>query len=91
MKILSMGRMFGGFLSLVLTLGVLTLGQTNPVPLINQPLVPDDVAPGGNGFTLTVNGAGFVSGSVVNWNDSALATTFVTALDRCKWQPQNPV
>ena len=27
-----------------------------PVPLINQPLVPDAVAPGGAGFTLTVNG-----------------------------------
>ena len=53
-------------------------GQSqNPVPLINQPLVPDAVAPGGKGFTLTVNGTGFVSGSVVNWNGSALATTFV--------------
>src|SRR6266498_2066712 len=32
---------------------------TNPVPLINQPLVPDATAPGGPGFTLTVNGTGF--------------------------------
>src|SRR5438105_14977378 len=45
--------------------------QTNPVPLINQPLVPDAIAPGGAGFTLTVNGTGFVSGSEVNWNGSA--------------------
>jgi len=37
-------------------------GIANPVPLINQPLVPDAVAPGGAGFTLTVNGTGFVSG-----------------------------
>jgi FG-GAP-like repeat/Abnormal spindle-like microcephaly-assoc'd, ASPM-SPD-2-Hydin/FG-GAP repeat len=50
----------------------------NPVPFINQPLVPDAVAPGGAGFTLTVNGTGFVSGSVVNWNGSPLATTFVS-------------
>src|SRR6202044_2410447 len=49
----------------------------NPVPLINQPLVPDAIAPGGAGFTLTVNGTGFVSGAVVNWNHSVLATTFV--------------
>src|SRR5436309_167461 len=49
----------------------------NPVPLINQPLVPDAIAPGGAGFTLTVNGTGFVSGSVLNWNGSARATTFV--------------
>ena len=51
----------------------------NPVPLINQPLVPDVVAPGGAPFTLTVNGTGFVSGSVVNWNGSARATTFVNS------------
>jgi hypothetical protein len=56
-----------------------TLAQTNPVPLINQPLVPDAVAPGGQGFTLTVNGTDFVSGSVVNWNGGSLATTFVTS------------
>src|ERR1022692_4213777 len=49
----------------------------NPVPLINQPLVPDAIAPGGEGFTLTVNGTGFVLGAVVNWNHSSLATTFV--------------
>src|SRR5713101_147883 len=53
-------------------------GTVNPVPLINQPLVPDAIAPGGAGFTLTVNGTGFVSGSVVNWNGSARATTFVS-------------
>src|SRR5438034_3196114 len=54
-----------------------TTGTTNPVPLISQPLVPDAVAPGGAGFTLTVNGTGFVSGSLVNWNGSARTTTFV--------------
>src|SRR5215469_16171527 len=51
----------------------------NPVPLINQPLVPDATKPGGAGFTLIVNGTGFVSGSLVNWNGSARATTFVNA------------
>jgi len=50
----------------------------NPVPLINQPLEPDATKPGGEGFTLTVNGTGFVSGSVVEWNGSARATTFVS-------------
>jgi hypothetical protein len=53
-------------------------GAQSSLPLINQPLVPDAVAPGGAGFTLTVNGSGFVSGSVVNWNGSARATTFVS-------------
>src|SRR5437773_5073634 len=54
-------------------------GTANPVPLINQPLIPDAVAPGGAAFTLTVNGTGFVSGSVVNWNGSARTTTFVNS------------
>jgi hypothetical protein len=50
-----------------------------PLPFINQPLVPTNVAPGGSGFTLAVNGTGFVSGATVNWNGVALATTFVSA------------
>jgi 6-phosphogluconolactonase (cycloisomerase 2 family) len=50
---------------------------TNPVPLISQPLVPDAVPAGGAQFTLTVNGTGFVSNSVVNWNGAALSTTVV--------------
>jgi VCBS repeat protein/IPT/TIG domain-containing protein len=49
------------------------------VPFINQPLVPAATAPGGTGFTLTVNGTGFVSGSVVQWNGSALTTTFASS------------
>jgi hypothetical protein len=53
-------------------------GTANPVPLINQPLVPDAKIPGGAGFKLTVNGTGFVSGSAVNWNGSARHTTFVS-------------
>src|SRR5258706_10852109 len=54
------------------------LGQSNPVPFVNQPLVPATVVPGSPPFTLTVNGTGFVSGSVVNWNGSLRATTFVS-------------
>jgi hypothetical protein len=62
----------------LLTSGLLTLAQSNPVPLIDNPLVPASVAPGGPSFTLTVNGTGFVSGSAVNWNGAPLATTYVT-------------
>ncbi len=55
-------------------------GQSpNPVPLINTPLVPTSVPPGAAGFTLTVNGTGFVSGSVVHWNDTALTTNFLSS------------
>jgi FG-GAP-like repeat/IPT/TIG domain len=51
--------------------------QTNPVPFISQPLVPDSAMPGGRAFALTLNGAGFVSGSLVEWNGKALSTKFV--------------
>src|SRR5258708_36347000 len=50
----------------------------NPVPLINNPLVPTSTAPGGQAFTLTVNGTGFIPGSVVDWNGAALITAFVS-------------
>src|SRR5579872_6899534 len=53
--------------------------QNNAVPFVNDPLVPDSTAPGGGGFTMTVNGTGFVSSSVVNWNGSPRATTFVNS------------
>jgi len=54
------------------------LAQVNPVPLINQPLVPAAIAPGGSDFILTVNGTGFVPGSVVFWNGSPRKTTFIS-------------
>ena len=52
------------FVSFV-TLAGSAMGQ-NPVPFVNQPLVPDARVPGGSAFALTVRGTGFVSGSVVN-------------------------
>lgn len=61
----------------ILLFGIPSLGQ-NPVPFLNQPLVPDAAAPGAAAFTLTVNGTGFVKGSVVNWNGAPLATTLIS-------------
>jgi hypothetical protein len=66
-------------LFLLTVCGIPAFGQTNATPLINLPLVPDATAPGSSGFTLTVNGTGFVSGSTVYWNGAALPTTFVSA------------
>src|SRR5271163_483828 len=54
------------------------LAQSNPVPLITQPLVPASVAPGSGGFTLTVNGAGFGPNAEVYWNGSIRSTTVVS-------------
>jgi FG-GAP-like repeat len=55
-----------------------SLAQSNPVPLLNQPLVPGSAAPGSGKFTLTINGTGFVSGAVVNWNGVAHLTEVVS-------------
>jgi len=66
-----------GLATLVLGLVAAFSYAQAPVPFINQPLVPDAIAPGGPDFTLTVNGTGFVSSSTVNWNGRPLATTFV--------------
>lgn len=49
----------------------------NPVPVVNQPLVPMTLPPGGSNFT---HGEWHRTRprSVVNWNDSPLVTTFVS-------------
>ena len=51
----------------------------NPAPTITS-ISPTSIAPGGtSGFTLTVNGSGFVSTSVVVWNGQALTTTVTSS------------
>jgi hypothetical protein len=42
-------------------------------------LSPNHATHGGAAFTLTVTGSNFINGSVVQWNGSARATTFVSA------------
>ncbi len=55
------------------------VGSPNPVPLVHQPLLPGVVLPGTAGLTLTLNGAGFVPGSVVYWNSTPRLTTFISS------------
>src|SRR6266404_2890720 len=50
----------------------------NAVPAVSS-VSPSSVVAGSGAFTLTVNGTGFVAGSVVQWNGSARPTTFVSA------------
>jgi len=66
----------GALVSVCLLIGFSSAFAQNVVPLVNQPLVPAAVAPGGAGFTLTVHGTGFVSGATVDWNGWPLSTTF---------------
>ena len=56
----------------------LTLTINNPVPTTTS-ISPASTTAGSAQFTLTVNGTNFVSTSTVNWNGSALATTFVSS------------
>lgn len=55
-----------------------TFTINNPVPAISS-LSPSSATAGGAGFTLTVNGTGFVNGSIVRWNGADRSTTFVSA------------
>jgi hypothetical protein len=50
----------------------------SPIPRLTG-INPTSVQAGGAGFTLTVNGSGFVASSVVRFNGNSLATTFVNA------------
>ena len=52
--------------------------SNNPKPAIKT-LQPMSVTAGTGGFTLTVNGSGFISSSVVNFNGKAKVTTYVSA------------
>ena len=48
-------------------------------PNIASPLVPNTATAGSAAFTLTVNGSGFVGGSVIYWNSTAHTTQFMTS------------
>ena len=61
------------------TLSGLGVPSYNPVPWVSVLSVPDATSPGSGPMAITVNGAGFVAGSTVNWNQSPRPTTFVSA------------
>jgi len=69
---------FGILVSSVLLLAAASAWGQNPVPSISTPLFPESLAPGGPSFVLTVDGSGFISTSVVEWNGAALSTTIVS-------------
>jgi hypothetical protein len=56
-----------------------TAPARNPIPFLNQPLVPTAVSPGSPQFTLHVSGTGFLPAAMINLNRTPLATTFVDA------------
>jgi len=66
------------FLCLTAFAGIVHAAGQNPVPLVNQPLVPASIAPGHAGFVLKVTGTGFVRGAKIEWNHQPVSTTFVS-------------
>jgi len=70
----------GVWTSNALSLQVNPLGPAGyPVPFLNQALVPTAVSPGSNSFTMNVSGANFVSGAIVEFDATPLATIFIDA------------
>jgi DNA-binding beta-propeller fold protein YncE len=65
----------GGGTSNTVTLSILPSNNTNPVV---SNISPTSATAGGPGFTLMVNGSGFVPGSVISFNLNNIATTFVS-------------
>src|ERR1700683_865277 len=67
--------------SAALTLTVLAASALaqNPIPQIVGPVNPDAGPPGGPDFTLSVYGANFVPGAVVNWNYQPRTPTYISA------------
>jgi hypothetical protein len=56
----------------------LTVNASSSAPAIAS-ISPGFTTAGGNAFTLTVNGTGFVQGATIYWGTSALATTDVSS------------
>jgi hypothetical protein len=56
-----------------------SLAVNNPAPVLVS-LSPGSVTPGSPEFTLTINGTGFIPGSVAQWNGSPRQTAFVSSI-----------
>ncbi|HEY2861953.1 MAG TPA: IPT/TIG domain-containing protein, partial [Terracidiphilus sp.] len=61
-----------------------------PVPTTTS-IQPTSAIAGASGFTLTVNGTNFVQVSAVDWNGSALSTTFVSSSKLTAVVPQTDI
>ncbi|MCX6291107.1 MAG: hypothetical protein NT126_05020 [Bacteroidetes bacterium] len=55
-----------------------TFTVNNPSPVLSS-ITPSSATAGTSSISITLTGSNFVTGSVVNWNGSALSTTYVSA------------
>ncbi len=72
------------------TSNALTFTITSAAPTVTT-LNPNTAVAGSSGFTLTVNGSGFLNGCTVLWNGAARTTTFGTANQVTATIPANDV
>jgi hypothetical protein len=49
----------------------------NPVPFLNQSLVPTAISPGNSNFSLVLSGTGFVPGAGIDFDNTGISATFV--------------
>ncbi|MBI3426876.1 MAG: hypothetical protein HY011_28435 [Acidobacteria bacterium] len=56
----------------------LTININNPAPIVIS-ITPNAAVAGSPAFALTVNGSGFIAGSVVRWNGQNRTTQFINA------------
>ncbi len=76
----NIGILNGSFSALTQSLPI--AGQatsTYPIPSVSPSMQPLAAIPGSAGFTLTVSGTGFSLASVVQWNGSALTSTYISS------------
>ena len=53
--------------------------STNPLPVLSS-ISPNSANAGSAAVTITVNGSNFINGSLIQWNGTALPTTFVSSV-----------
>jgi hypothetical protein len=65
-------------------------GSKNPLP-VGQSLTPSSAAHGSGNFPLTLQGTGFVPGSMVTWNGSMLAGDYVSPTQLTVYVPAGSI
>ena len=61
----------------ILTSSLASAQPNNPLPTLSS-ISPTSAVVGAAAFSLTVNGSGFIAGSVVDWNGTPLTTTYIS-------------
>ncbi len=67
----------GGGVSNAISFAITAAAVNNPIPTLIT-ISPNTRSAGSTAFTITATGTSFINGSVINWNGTALVTTFVS-------------